>query len=392
MRVLVVSAWPPWPLDDGARLVLHHHLRHLAPRHEVTLLAAGNDPDAPGHEGFVAPAHTTLVTFAAETGPAAYARRRLRSWRTREPADVHKVESPALLDAFARELARRPDVVHLHGWGTAQLARRVQRIPVVHVAIDPWGSGLWVHSHVPRWRRTIESGEPELVSRHERVHYLRCDRVVVVSDVDAAALQAAIPDGRFVAVPNGVELGPEPPTTRPGAVIGFHGAMATPANARAAERLVRGVLPRVPGATARIIGRDPLPSVAQLAGERVTVTGAVDDVAAALREVTVYVAPIDQGSGIRNKVLEAMAAGLPVVATARAVQGIGEGDGIVLADTDEAIAGATTRLLGDPDEAVAIGRAGRARVARDFTWARAAGAIEALWQELVDGAAAATHD
>ncbi|MCU1460286.1 MAG: glycosyl transferase group 1 family protein [Acidimicrobiales bacterium] len=396
MRVLVVSAWPPWPLDDGARLVLHHHLRHLAPRHEVTLLAAGDRPDAPAAARDRELLPVIRRDFAAKTGPAAYVRRRIRSWRSGEPADVHRVESAALLDAFARELARRPDVVHLHGWGTAQLARRAGGAPTVHVAIDPWGSGLWVHSHVPRWRRTLESGQPQLVNRHERVHYLQCDRVVVVSDADAALLQRTIPGGRFVAVPNGVELGPEPPADRAAAVLGFHGALSTPANADAAIRLARQVLPRVrrrmPGATAVLIGRDPLPRVRALAGDHVTVTGAVDDIPAALAGVTVYVAPIDQGRGIRNKVLEAMAAGLPVVATPTAVLGIGEGDGIVVAETDDDLATAVAHLLDHDDEARALGRGGRARVATDFTWGRAADAIEAVWQELVDGPATAAHD
>jgi glycosyltransferase involved in cell wall biosynthesis len=349
-------------------LVLHHHLRHLAPRHEVTLLSAGEE--------------------SASRSVPAYARRRVASWRRGEPDDVIKVESSDVVAAFTGALARRPDVVHLHGWGTAQLARFAAGVPVVHVAIDPWTTGLRAHQARPWWRRAIEFGELGRVRRHEARHYPRCDRVVVVSATDADALARAVPGARVVAIPNGVDIGPEPPDDRPTGVLGFHGALSTPANADAARRLVREVLPRVPGARAIVIGRDPPDD---LRGPGVTVTGEVDDVGTALRDVSVYVAAIERGGGMRNKVLEAMAAGVPVVASPRAVEGIGDGDGIIVAASVDAIALAAARLLADPAQARAIGLAGRARVAGDFTWARAGDAVEAIWRELVDGAAAAPH-
>src|SRR4051794_18905097 len=103
MRVLVASAWPPWPLTDGAALVLHHHLRHLAGRHRVTLLAAARAPGEPLPE-----AEAVAIDGLAELrwfGPARrgsleYARRRWAGLRSGEPADLFRVELPELLDAF----------------------------------------------------------------------------------------------------------------------------------------------------------------------------------------------------------------------------------------------------------------------------------------------------
>jgi glycosyltransferase involved in cell wall biosynthesis len=89
------------------------------------------------------------------------------------------------------------------------------------------------------------------------------------------------------------------------------------------------------------------------------------------------------GTGLKNKVLEAMAAGLPVVATSRAMNGIGAGAGVVIADTPEAMATAVIELLRDPARRAALGAAGRARVVEDFSWERSAAAIERLWSEAV---------
>ena len=191
----------------------------------------------------------------------------------------------------------------------------------------------------------------------------------------------------MVAVPNGVEVGPSPIVPPRAPVLGFHGAFEARANEDAALLLVDEVLPRVrrvvPDARVRLIGRDPGPVLRERASDAVEVTGWVDDVRAELDGVAVYVAPMVSGTGIKNKVLEAMAAGRPVVATPLALQGIGAGDGIVEAGDADAISRAVVDLLQAPDEAVALGRAGRARVASSFTWEASADAVAALWQEAV---------
>lgn len=355
MRVVVVSAWPPEPLTDGARLVLHHHLRHLAPRHDVTLL-----------------------TPSPRTGPAAYLRRRVLGLAHREPADVYRVETPGLVAAFRDALRRaRPDVVHLHGWGTAGLWRLAGGVPCVYTAIDCWSTGLREHQALPAWRRALEAPEPRLVRRHEARHYPRLAAVVVVTEREAEAVRAVAPGANVVVVTNGVELGPPPPPADD-PVLGFHGNLASVANADAARVLVDDVVPlvsrEVAGARARVIGPHPP------AGLGAAAVGEVEDVRAALAGVAVYVAPLRRGSGIRNKVLEAMAAGRPVVATPNALEGIGAGPGVRVGTTAAELAAHAVALLRDRAARHREGAAARARV-EGRTWAAAADALERVWIE-----------
>lgn len=112
-----------------------------------------------------------------------------------------------------------------------------------------------------------------------------------------------------------------------------------------------------------------------LAGPLVEVTGRVPDVATALSRAAIFVAPIALGRGVRNKVLEAMAAGLPVAATPLALQGIGASYGVAEATTPQQLAEAAIRLMADP----AAGPANRARVLEQHTWARSAAVLEELW-------------
>jgi glycosyltransferase involved in cell wall biosynthesis len=385
VRVLVVSAWAPWWLTDGAVWILHHHLRCLADRHDITVLAAG----APVTEASVPDAAMTPTStrwFGRSTPPAVdYVRRRAAGLSSGEPAHVGYVERPALLRALRDEIARsRPDVVHAFGWGTAGIWRHTEGVPVVHVAVDAWHRNA-ANRLLPSWRRLTDAGELRRIRAHEARHYPRDAAVVVVAEPDAAAVHEVAPEARVEVVPNGVEAGPEPSAPPAAAVLGFHGSFDAAHNVDAARVLVEDVLPRVresvPDARVLLVGRRPGPDVRRLAGPDVELRADVDDARAELRDVAVYVAPLVSGSGLKNKVLEAMAAGRPVVTTRLGAAGIGAGDGVTVADVD-GIAAHVVALLTDRHRLTREGDAGRRRVTTEFTWERSAQRIESLWQDV----------
>jgi glycosyltransferase involved in cell wall biosynthesis len=129
-----------------------------------------------------------------------------------------------------------------------------------------------------------------------------------------------------------------------------------------------------------------------LAGPDVAFSGAVPDLRPWLEQAAVYAAPMMSGTGLKNKVLEAMAAGLPVVASPLALAGIGAGDGVTEASDLAGMAGALAALLADPERRRAAGVAGRHRVERDFTWEANAAAVARLWEELLESAPPASRD
>jgi polysaccharide biosynthesis protein PslH len=386
VRVLVVSAWSPYRSTDGDSLVLAHHLHELADRHEIVVLAA-DDGDGGEPAGGPLPRSVDVRGFAANRLPArSIVSRRLRGLRRHEPDHVAWVERPALLGALEVELREQPpDVVHLFGWGTAQLWARVGGVPCVHMPVDGWTDGL-ANRSLPSWRRLTALGQRRLVRDHERRHYPHCASVAVVAPGERDRLQRQVPAASVEVVANGVDAGPEPaprPVAAKPALV-FHGSFGTRANQDAARVLVRSVLPLVqrrhPEASVVLIGRDAGPEVRALAGPHVEVTGPVEDVATALQRADVYLAPMVSGSGIKNKVLEAMAAARPVVATPLALDGIGEGAGVVLGANPEELAARTCELLDDRAAAEALGRSGRQRVIANHGWDRSAEALEVLWR------------
>jgi glycosyltransferase involved in cell wall biosynthesis len=117
----------------------------------------------------------------------------------------------------------------------------------------------------------------------------------------------------------------------------------------------------------------------------VIVTGAVPDVRPWLAKGAVIVCPMVSGSGIKNKVLEAMAMARPIVATSLAVDGLGVSPGIHLevADQLEPMTTAIVRLLDDPARRASIGSAAREFVRQSYSWEACAERYEALYRDLI---------
>jgi glycosyltransferase involved in cell wall biosynthesis len=149
-----------------------------------------------------------------------------------------------------------------------------------------------------------------------------------------------------------------------------------------------------PDACLRVAGGGAQAAVGDLAGTPgVEVVGFVDDLTSEISAARVVIAPLWVGGGTRIKVLEALAAGRPVVGTAVGVEQIGfvhERDGLI-ADTTAGLAEATIRILADDSLAASLGSSGR-QLAEHFRWTRVTEPAEALYRQLADGQAAKGAD
>jgi glycosyltransferase involved in cell wall biosynthesis len=210
---------------------------------------------------------------------------------------------------------------------------------------------------------------------------------VTVGETDANWLRRIGGRATSHAVPNGVDVGPDdampPEAERP--TLSFVGTLNYGPNVDAALFAARSVWPLVrrayPEAQFLIAGRNPVAAVVALDGrEGISVLPDVPDMTAVLGRSWVSVAPMRRGVGIKNKVLEAWAAGRPVVMTRLATNGLtlpaGHGD-LVCAHAGS-LAGAVVGLFGDNLDRRAKGAAARAHVLRHFTWDMAAARIDAL--------------
>ena len=384
MKILVCAAEAPLPPLNGFRLQILPVCEELAKRHEVTVLAY-RWPDQYGDP----PADFELQTL--ELPRRGMLRRTFDSLRTTEPLAV--VSHGPMAAAAARLIADRDfDVLHIDGWNLAGLTAELPGIPTVLTALDAVFLNYEAKSEVAGpFLRPLYRREARRVRRFESENYPNFDSVVLVSDEDVAALRALNPAMNAVALPNGVDsefFKPDPGAERDPDLVVFTGAMQWAPNARTAMFLAREVLPhlreRHPGAKLALVGRQPGPEVTALGRiENVEVTGEVPDIREWLQRGAVFSCPMVSGTGIKNKLLEAMAMELACVASPLAAQGMKVTDGreLVLAESAEQHGEQIAALLDDPDQARQIGRRGREYMIESHSWAAVGQAYERLLQD-----------
>ena len=385
MKILFLVTRFPVPPWRGDQLRAYHHLRLLAPRHEITCAALVLRPPPAeaaralaalgvrvevvrlGLAGAVPALGRALLGDPRPLQVLLYARRRARARVAALAAGADLVHAQLVRAASYLPAGRRPAaVVDLVDALSASFARHAVRArgPVV----------------------TIAAAEAARLRRYENGIVRRGVPCLVVAETERGLLEG----GEAVrVVPNGVDLAgfAYVEDRRPAARLVFAGNLGYFPNVDAAVFLVRDVFPRVraavPGAELRLVGARPTRRVRALARRAgVSLAASVPAMAPELAAATVAVAPLRAGSGLQNKVLEAMAVGTPVVATAHAVAGLalGAGEEVLVADDAAGLAAAAVALLRDPARARAQARAARALVERRYRWEDSAAGVEAAWR------------
>jgi glycosyltransferase involved in cell wall biosynthesis len=240
--------------------------------------------------------------------------------------------------------------------------------------------------------------EQAVARAFERVMFRGHDRVIVLTDADRDALSVLSPSSRLAVIPNGVDWNDAPWVPGSPSIV-FVGNLSYAPNVAAARALVTDVLPRVRrrvgNARVVLVGARPSDSVRALAGRDVEIAADVPDVAPWLARAGVFVAPIAFGAGIKNKVLEAMAAGVPVVTTAPGCEGLAvtRGEHLLVEQDAAGLADAAVRVLGDPELAARLGAAARTFVRERHQWADMAARYIALFDDVLrEHAARAARD
>ncbi|MGE0451387.1 MAG: glycosyltransferase family 4 protein [Vicinamibacterales bacterium] len=382
MKLLVLLSRFPHPLDKGDKLRAFHQIAELARRHQITLCALSHSRVSAQAIAALS-AHCDRIEVV-RVGPLRAARGVLEALVTGLPLQVgYFLSASAWRKVEALVADVRPDRVLCQLVRTAEYARRLD-VPVVFDYMDAFSWNLKQRAALqPALLGFLQRLEAKRLARYEADLVGRFLSSSITSTQDRE--QIAHPNRSSISiVGNGVDFDTfQPRATRKQYDLLFVGNMAYMPNVLAAEQLVREVLPRIRRerpCSVLIAGSTPSARVRRLAGNGVTVTGWVDDIGASYASARVFVAPLPIGTGVQNKLLQALAMEMPCVTSEPPRRALGAGDDEIWvgANADE-IADRTALLLRDPDRAAELGRRGRAFALEHFQWSATAAAWEALW-------------
>lgn len=396
MKILFVSFWFPYPPDNGSRIRVFNLIKGLSRRHEVFLVSqfqSDSDPDNPGELA----QHCKIVSLHGSRFFKPWTLRSLLGYASKTPRSYIDTYDPAVKDAVAEAVRKiQPDAVVASTLFVADCIERYSDVPTVLIdhnceyavlkrTTDLMPNGLKKFRRVLGWKKA---------ANWEASVCRRFDRVVMVSESDKALLLEAAPDLANVrVVSNGVDsehFDPSAWRPEPNTIL-HNGAMTYSANLDAVRYYANEIHPVLkrdcPGVKLKVTGRT---DGADLRGldqhEGIEFTGYVRDMRDALYTSSACIVPLRQGGGMRLKIPEAMAAGVPVVSTSMGAEGLEctHGKDILIADTADEFAQAIARILTEPEFAKEIAQEARALVEQRYSWTT----LGAQFADVVDEAIA----
>jgi glycosyltransferase involved in cell wall biosynthesis len=392
MRILICASDAPFPpMNTGFRRQLAGLVPELGKRHDVRLIGY-RMPDQSNETGVEA--DMRIVDFKRPEA-AENARDLALAVTRRRPLRAERLVR-GLVGPLREELARfEPDLVHVGPGKLAGLKRELGSMPKILMVMDTWHLNVDARADAASGiRRPLLRADAQRIRRFEASEYRGFDRVVVSNEGDVAELRERDSTLPFAIIPIGFDASayaPDPAALVDANRIIFHGAMNYAPNVRAVEFLAGRVLPRVraarPDAHLVIVGRDPAPRVVGLEElDGVHVTGEVDDMRSWLTGSRVWAGPFLDGTGIKTKLLEAMATDLPSVVTPlghRGLDDITSGEQLLVGSTEEELAAHLVAVLEDDDLARTLGRAGGDYVRPRYDWPAVGQAYDRLYEAVL---------
>ncbi|MGQ9635845.1 MAG: glycosyltransferase [Bryobacteraceae bacterium] len=405
MRILFFAPHQLWPPTTGTRLRDYYLARGIAKHHEVTFLELLHPNDkvekAAPDAGFV---RVVTASRGRTYSPGRLLRGVIGPWPV-TAWNCYSREAATLLERLLSEQGF--DTVQIVGSPLAAYLPQVLRAPGRPAVLMDWHNIESVlmrryAKSAPSWaHRLFALRTARLLERLENRLLRVCGAHVTVSENDRQALLKRWPQAQVHCVPNGVDVRHysevcqanwsgaynEPRENRRRLL--FVGSMDYFANIDGVRWFCERVWPELeakhPDMDFVIVGRNPAPEVRTLASPRVMVTGEVEDIRPYYRGAAAAVVPLRVGGGSRLKILEAMAAGVPVVSTRLGAEGLElePERHLLIVDSAEHFAQTVSRLLSAPELGRRLAEQARRVVCERYDWGRLGEQLSEIHRELI---------
>ncbi|MCL2930847.1 MAG: glycosyltransferase family 4 protein [Trichodesmium sp. MAG_R03] len=390
MKILMLSSTFPYPPSRGGTQVRTFNLlKYLSQKHSITLLTQSS-PDVNDLE--VDSLRSYVDRLAISPPPQEPNQRNFFAKLRRLSNFIIEGTPPSVLSIYSPEMQKWVDEFVGEGKCEAITCEHcVNEIYIRHQWQEKVKTLVNVHSSVyGTCRQQLETGTAEkplrdrlnlpLLLRYEKRYCSKFSFIVATTEEDRKQLQEFNPNSKISVIPNGVDLSlfPYRSSDPGGKQLIFVGAMDNFPNIDAVRFLTLEILPKVqeyyPDTTLALVGARPVPKIQELSTRQgVKVTGRVPSIVEYLHQATVCVISMRTGFGIKNKTLEAMSAGTPVVASDRGLEGLAVDGGdtplrALRANNVGEYIEAIIRLFEDRQLRQMLSENGRSLIETEYTW------------------------
>ena len=370
----------PYPLEKGDKLRIFHQLRFLGKKHQILLIAITDEEISKEHLDIVKSYVQEVKIFKLSKIRRFFAL--AKSVFSKFPFQVSYYFDQKIakkIEKVAEEF--NPDHIYCQLTRMSEYAKNLP-YPKTLDYMDAFGVGMERRAEVVSGAySSVYKKEAARMKAYESEIYSSFNNHTIISEQDAKQVTTKSID----IIPNGIDIEYFTPIEALKKYdIGFIGNMGYAPNIDAAEYLVNKILPHLDSETKVIIaGARPDKRVKQLSSSTVTITGWMNDVRMAYAESYIFVAPLWLGTGQQNKILEAMAMGIPCVTSTVVNNAIGAKNGkeILIADNDEEFSASIKTLMNDPELYKSIRGNALTFVRENYSWEQS---VEKLSQLIIN--------
>jgi sugar transferase (PEP-CTERM/EpsH1 system associated) len=377
LNILFLVSRVPYPLEKGDKLRAFHHLRLLSEKHSVTLVALADQPVHPEAKAILGHYCKDIHIISLP-----------RISRLLNLVAVLFNGKPFSSGYFYRRAAQRmiertieqvnPDHIYCQLTRVCEYVLNIKDVRKTLDYQDAFAKGFERRvDREPFFLRWLVRMEHDRLSRYEALVFDHFDNAVIISAQDREYINHPNRD-QIVIVPNGVDMDYfQPQQVDTDYDLVFAGNMAYPPNVEAVLFLANEILPRVAKAFPRVkllvAGATPTTRVQALESENIHVSGWVDDIRDSYARAKIFIAPMLIGTGLQNKLLEAMAMRLPCITSQLANNALGATHkrNILVCATAQQYADAILHLLDNPEFANELSEAGHEFVKQNYGWREA---------------------
>lgn len=380
-KLVVITSRFPFPLEKGDKLRAYHQIKYLSQFFEIHLISTSDVPIKEEYKQELAPYCKSIQVFQMSILQRISGL--FLKFFQNKPFQVgyfHHFSTQRKISRFLKEL--KPDHIYCQLIRASEYVKNYHDCPKTIDYMDALSKGMERRANTGKYlKKRIFNSEYKRLLRYENSIFEYFEHHTIISEQDKQYIFHKNRE-HIAVIPNGIDstfldYDKEPEKN---VDLVFIGNMSYAPNITAAQFIVNDLLPLLPKELkVRIAGASPTREILKLASPQVEVTGFVEDIKMAYKSSKIFIAPMFLGTGLQNKLLEAMALGVPCISTSLANNALGAeaGKEILIADNKEDFVQLIQQLLSDKNLSTIIGENGKEFIKKNYQW-------DSLTKQLVD--------